>query len=54
MAKELRMRRWTCSKNGWGKNKYILFGNLEENTPLGRPRRRLEDDIRINLKEIWR
>jgi hypothetical protein len=30
----------------------ILVGNLKGKRPLGRPRRRWEDNIRMNLKEI--
>jgi len=30
----------------------ILVGNLEGMSPLGRPRRRWEDNIRLNLVEI--
>jgi len=32
-----------------------LVGKLEWRRPLGRPRRRLEDDIRMDLKKIgWK
>jgi hypothetical protein len=35
------------------RNAYIiLVGNLEGNRPLGRPRSRWENNIKINLKEI--
>jgi hypothetical protein len=30
----------------------IVVGNPEDKRPLGRPRRRWEDNIRIDLKEI--
>jgi hypothetical protein len=30
----------------------VLVVNSEEKSPLGRPRRRWEDGIRMNLKEI--
>ena len=30
----------------------IITGKSTENRPLGRPRRRLEDNIRMDLKEI--
>jgi hypothetical protein len=30
----------------------VLVGNPEENRPLGRPSRRWEDGIRIDLREI--
>jgi hypothetical protein len=33
----------------------VSVGNPEGKRPLGRPRRRREDDIRMNLREIgWR
>jgi hypothetical protein len=33
----------------------ILVGNSEEKRPLGKPRRRWEDNIRIYLREIrWK
>jgi hypothetical protein len=31
----------------------ILFGKLEVKRPLGRRRRRWEDNIRVDIKEIW-
>jgi hypothetical protein len=31
----------------------ILFGKTEGKRPLGRPRRRWEDNIRMDLGEIW-
>jgi hypothetical protein len=30
-----------------------LVGKLKEKRPLGRPRRRREDNIRIDLRKIW-
>jgi hypothetical protein len=30
----------------------VLVGRLEGNRPLGRPRRRWEDNIKTNLREI--
>jgi hypothetical protein len=43
----------TCSTNGAERNAYrILVGNPEEKRPLGRPRRRWVDNIKINLREI--
>ena len=30
----------------------VLVGKLEEKRPLGRPRRRWEDDIKIDLQEV--
>jgi hypothetical protein len=31
----------------------ILVGRLEGRRPLGRPRRRWEDNIKMDLTEIW-
>jgi hypothetical protein len=31
----------------------VLVGKLEGKRPLGRPRRRGEDNIRMDLREIW-
>jgi hypothetical protein len=31
----------------------VLKGRLEGKTPLGRPRHRCEDGIRMNLKRDW-
>jgi hypothetical protein len=31
----------------------ILVGRLEGRRPLGRPRRRWEYNIKMNLREIW-
>jgi hypothetical protein len=31
----------------------ILVGRPEGRTPLGRPRRRWEDNIKMHLREIW-
>jgi hypothetical protein len=52
-AKEDEMGR-SCSTNGGEKrNAYmILVGKPEGKRPLGRPRRRLEDNIKIDLTEI--
>jgi hypothetical protein len=44
-----------CSTNGGGekRNAYsILVGNQEGKRPLGRPRRRWVDKIKIDLREI--
>jgi len=35
--------------HAWGR---VLFGNPEGKRPLGRPRRRWEDNIKLNLWEI--
>jgi hypothetical protein len=45
---------WACSTHGTDENAYIiLFGKPEGKTLLGRPRCRWEDNIRMNLREIW-
>jgi hypothetical protein len=42
---------WTCSMEK--KNSYrLLVGKLVRNRPLGRPRRRLVDNIRMDLGEV--
>jgi hypothetical protein len=42
-----------CSTNGEKKNAYRIFvGKLEGKRPLGRPRRRWVDNIKVDLKEI--
>jgi hypothetical protein len=42
-----------CSTNGEKRNAYrILVGTPEGKRPLGRPRRRWEDNIRMDLREI--
>jgi hypothetical protein len=42
-----------CSTHGEKRNAYrILVGNSEGKRPLGRPRRRWVDNIRIDLREI--
>jgi hypothetical protein len=42
-----------CSTNGEKRNAYrILVGNPEGKKPLGRPRRRWVDDIKMDLREI--
>jgi hypothetical protein len=43
----------TCSTNGEKMNSYwILVGKPEEKKPIGRPRRRWEDNIKMDLREI--
>jgi hypothetical protein len=32
----------------------VLVGKPEGKRPLGRPRRRWEDNIKMNLQEVWR
>jgi hypothetical protein len=42
-----------CSTNGEKRVAYrILVGNPEVKRPLGRPRRRLVDNIKMDLREI--
>jgi hypothetical protein len=44
-----------CSMNGEKRNAYMLLvGKPEEKRPLGRPRRRLLVDIKMELREIER
>jgi hypothetical protein len=43
----------TCSTNGENRNAYkILVGNPEGKRPLGRPRRRWVDNMKMDLREI--
>jgi hypothetical protein len=43
-----------CGTRGRGENG-VLLGKTEENIPLGKPRRRWEDVIRMDLRDIgWR
>jgi hypothetical protein len=42
---------YNCSAE---KHIHIPLGKPEKKIPLGRPWRRWEDDIRIDLREIWR
>jgi hypothetical protein len=55
MIKSRRMR-WTghVARMGEKKNAYnrILVGKPEGRRPLGRPRRRLVDNIKMDLREI--
>jgi hypothetical protein len=42
-----------CSTDGEKRNAYrILVGNPERKRPVGRPRRRWVDNIKIDLREI--
>jgi hypothetical protein len=42
-----------CSTNWEKRNAYRIFvGNPEGNRPLGRPRRRWVDNIKVDLREI--
>jgi hypothetical protein len=43
-----------CGTHGEIRNAYsILVGRPEGNRPLGIPRNRWEDNIRMDLREIW-
>jgi hypothetical protein len=43
----------TCGTHGEGRGVYrVLVGMLEGKRPLGRPRRRWEDNIKMDLWEI--
>ena len=56
MLKSRRMR-WVghVARMGEGKGVHrVLVGNPEGNRPLGRPRRRWEDNIKIDLQEVGR
>jgi hypothetical protein len=42
----------TCSTNGENRKAYrILVGKFEEKRPLGRPRNRWENNIKVDLRE---
>jgi transposase len=44
---------WTCGTDGEGRGVYrVLIGRPEGKRPLGRPRCRLEDNIKMDLREI--
>jgi hypothetical protein len=44
---------WTCGTHGEGESFYrVLVGRPEGKRPLGRPRRRWEDNIKLDLWEI--
>jgi hypothetical protein len=43
----------TCGTHGGGERCYrVLVGSLEGKRPLGRPRRRWEDNIKMDVSEI--
>jgi hypothetical protein len=42
----------TCSAYVGDRNAYILVGKSEGKRPLGRPRRRWENNIKMHLREI--
>jgi hypothetical protein len=42
-----------CSSSGEGKGVYrVVMGKHERKRPLGRPRRRWEDDTKIDFQEV--
>jgi hypothetical protein len=44
---------WACGTCGRGEGVYrVLVGKQEGKIPLGRPRRRWVDNIRMNLQEV--
>jgi hypothetical protein len=52
---KLRRMRWAChvARMGEKRNAYrLLVGKPERNRPLGRPRRRWMDNIRMDLGEV--
>jgi hypothetical protein len=52
MIKQRRVTGRACNTNRAKRNAYrILVGKPEENKPLGRPRRRWVDNIKMNLRE---
>jgi hypothetical protein len=43
---------WACGTHGEGRGAYrVLFGRPEGKRPLGRPRHRWEDNIKMDLRE---
>ena len=44
---------WTCGAYGWGERVYkVMVGKPEGRRPLGRPRRRWVDNIRMDLQDV--
>jgi hypothetical protein len=44
---------WTCGTHGEGRGVYrVLVGRSEGRRPLGRPRRRWDDNIKMVLREM--
>jgi len=44
---------WACGAYGWGEGVYrVLLEKPEGRRPLGRPRRRWVDNIRMDLQEV--
>jgi hypothetical protein len=53
---KLRSMRWAghVESMGEGRGVYrVLVGRFEGKRPLGRPKRRWEDNIKMGLKDIW-
>ena len=45
--------KWACGAYGWGEGVYrVLVGKSEGKRPLGRPRRRWVDNIRMYLQDV--
>ena len=45
---------WSCSAYGGKRDVYrILVGKPEGKRPLRRPRRRWEDNSKMDLQEVW-
>jgi hypothetical protein len=45
---------WTCGTHGGGEGRSVyrvLVGRPEDKRPLGRPRRRWDDNIKMDLRE---
>ena len=43
---------WAYGAYGWGEGVYRILGKPEGKRPLGRPRRRWVDNIRMDLQEV--
>ncbi|KAJ4431393.1 hypothetical protein ANN_19990, partial [Periplaneta americana] len=43
---------WTCRHMAEPRNAYKVLGDLRKERPLGKPRRRLEDNIKMDLNEV--
>jgi len=44
---------WACDAYGWGEGVYrVLVGKPEGKRPLGRPRRRRVNNVRMDLQEV--
>jgi hypothetical protein len=51
--KSIRMKRGGCRAVGARRGVYrVLVGKYEGKTPLGRPRRRWQDNIKMDLQEL--